>query len=195
MFNRTGHIGSRWFVMPLAALLVTWSTGSNASEIYKWVSDDGVVHYSDTRPKNEASVTTLELRELNPDDYDPASDPHSILNQAKRMNESWTERVATQRQPGPRSVEAREEGLYASRGYPPFAYFPPTEYYPIVLPPRQRTRNAGAARQQLNALSAFDLVGQRSESINSGVHRDRVLRSQALPVVSPNRVPGFESTR
>ena len=191
MSNRSVYIGSRWFLIQLAALSVMWSTVSNASEIYKWVGEDGVVHYSDTRPKNEASVTTLQLRELNPEDYDPATDPYSILNQAKRMNESWTERVAAQQNARSRSEEAGEEGSYASPSDAPFTYYPAMTYYPVVLPLRERRLNPRAARQQLNALSAFDLAGRRSESINSGVHRERVLRSRALPVVSLNRGSGF----
>lgn len=186
MSVRSVHIGSRWSLIPLAALAVTWATAANASEIYKWVDEDGVVHYSDTRPENDAPVTTMQLRELNPEDYDTAKDPYSILNQAKRMNESWTRRVAAQEQARSRSQDAGEEGLYAAPGYIPTRYYPAIAYYPVVPPPRAGRSNPRAARQQLNALNDFDLARRRPESINSGVHRDRVLRSRALPVVGPN---------
>ncbi len=184
MSNRSVYISPRWFLVQLTAFLVACSTASNASEIYKWVDEDGVVHYSDTRPKKEASVTTLYLRDLNPEDYDPATDPYSILNQAKRMNESWTKRVAAQQQARSRSEEAREEGLYASLSHDPFTYYPTNRYYPVVLPPSGRRLNARAARQQLNALNTFNLSGRRSESINSGAHRERVLRSRGLGFVN-----------
>ncbi len=191
MSKQSIRSGSRWLLMQLAALSVTWSIASNASEIYKWVSEDGVVHYSDTRPENETSVTTLQLRELNSADYDPATDPYSILNQAKRTNESWTERVVAQQQARPRSEQAWEEGLYASPNYSPYTYYPAIAYSPVLPPPRGRRLNPTAARQQLDSLNAFDLVGRRSGSINSDAHRNRVVRSRALPVVNPSRGSGF----
>ena len=186
MPDRSVHIGPRWLLIPLAALAVTWSATPSASEIYKWVDEDGVVHYSDTRPKNDAPVTTIELRQLNPENYDPVTDPYSILNQAKRTNASWTRRVAAQERARSRSYDDEEDGFYATPGYDPWAYYPPSTYYPVVVPPRAARPNPRAARRQLNALDAVDLSGRRPASINSGVHRDRVLRSQALPVVGPN---------
>lgn len=194
MSNRSVYIGPRLFLILLTILLAAWSTASNASKIYNWVDEDGVVHYSDTRPEDEASVTTVHLRDLNPEGYDPVTDPYSILNQAKRMNESWTERVAAHQQARSRSEEARKEGLYASLSRAPFTYYPANRYYPVVLPLRERRLNPRAARQQLDALNTFDLAGRRSESINSGVHRERVLRSRALPLVSPNRGLGFANS-
>jgi len=194
MSKRFFRIGSRWLVVQLAALAATWSTASNASEIYKWVSEDGVVHYSDTRPKEETSVTTLEFRELNSEDYDPATDPYSILNQAKRMNESWTERVAAQQQARPRSEQAGDEGLYSYSSYAPYSYYPPIAYSPFLAPRGGPRANPRAARRQLNALDAVDLVGPRSGSINSGAHRNRVMRSRALPVVDSGRGSGFGNT-
>lgn len=191
MNDRRVNVGSRLNLVQLVALSVAWSAVSNASEIYKWVSDDGVVHYSDIRPKDNASITTVQLRELNSEDYDPATDPYSILNQAKRMNESWRERVAAKQQADSQSEETVKERLYASPPYTPYTYYTAPAYYPVVPPPRSWRQNPGAARRQLNALDALDLGNERPESINSGVHRERVLRSQALPIVSPKTVSGL----
>ncbi|MGI9257194.1 MAG: DUF4124 domain-containing protein [Gammaproteobacteria bacterium] len=170
--------------------------GLNASEIYKWVGDDGVIHFSDTRPKEDVSVTTIHVEERSSEDYDPATDPYSILNQAKRANESWMERVAAQRQAGSQPDGARKDRryafpVYAPRRYTPFTYYSATAYYPVLPSLREPRRSPGATRWQLNALNALALAGQRPGSINSGVHRERVLRSQALPTVKRSAGSSF----
>ena len=72
-------------------LLSVWTTTATASEIYQWMDEDGVVHFSDTRPADGAVVTTLRVQATNPPDYDPVDDPYSIRNQAERTNSTWTE--------------------------------------------------------------------------------------------------------
>ncbi len=74
------------------AVLVLLSAGTasaNASEIYQWTDEDGVVHFSDTRPGDGAVVTTLRVQATNPPDYDPVDDPYSIRNQATRTNTTF----------------------------------------------------------------------------------------------------------
>lgn len=183
--------GSRLLLLQLTVFSVTWLETSNASDVYKWTGDDGVVHYSDTRPKDDVDVTTLQIEGLNSEDYDPATDPYSIVNQAIRVNESWRERVAAQHQAKSWTSRAREERRYASPPYAPFSYYRATSYYPVVPLLRETRRNPGAARRQFDALDALNLAGQRPASINSGVHRERVLRSRALPTVRPGGSSSF----
>jgi hypothetical protein len=170
------------------AMLSSLYTGEGtASEIYRWVGDDGVVHYSDTKPKGEAAVTTLQIEATNPKDYDPATNPYSVLNQAQRISRSWRELDARQEREEER--EESDDGRYlAPPEYDPYLYYGPIAYFPSVpigTGPRNRPR---AARQQLHALEELSLVGRRPHSINSGAHRARVSRSASLPIVAPERV-------
>lgn len=194
---RAMKIGPRLLLMQLATFMAMWSMGLNASEIYKWVGDDGVIHFSDTRPKKDVSVTTIHVEERSSEDYDPAADPYSILNQAKRTNESWMQRVAAQQQAESPSVGVRNHqrypsAIYAPRRYAPSSYYSAaTAYYPVLPSLRAPRRSPAIARRQINALNALALSGQRPVSVNSGVHRQRVLRSQVLPTVKPGAGPSF----
>ena len=72
-------------------LLAAWAASANASEIYRWTDEDGVAHFSDTRPEDGAVITALRVQDMNPPDYDPVEDPYSIRNQAERTNALWAE--------------------------------------------------------------------------------------------------------
>jgi len=176
------------FVLNVVVLFSAWHSVANATEIYRWVGDDGVVHFSDTRPENRTSVNTLRFRETNSTNYDPATDPYSILNQAKRISGSRMElEVARRERENEQLVDSdnqrpfRQSATYSYTYHPPLAYFPSV---PIRNAPRHQPRTA---RRQLSALEEVGLVGRRPLSINSGVHRTRVSRSRSLPVVTPKR--------
>jgi hypothetical protein len=158
-----------------------------ATEVYRWVGDDGTVHFSDTPPPDDTvPVHTLELSETTPD-YDPAADPYSILNQARRIHETWMEIEGLRQQRAPAATvnapAPRSSGRYSTYGYAS------SVIYPSVPPNRPTPFPTGIARQQAHALNELDLVGERPYSINSGAHRERVERSQALPLVPPAPVP------
>lgn len=167
-----------------------WQSAANASEIYRWVSVDGAVHFSDTRPANTTSVTTLRLRETNAQNYDPSTDPYSILNQANRISQSRKElEMARQEREREQLEEADDERPYQRPAIYSYAYHTPVAYFSSV-PVRNALRHQPrAARRQLNALEEVRLVGQRPDSINSSTHRARVLRSSSLPVVTPRQSP------
>jgi hypothetical protein len=185
------QLALRFLLVQFAVFSAIWAEASNASDVFKWIDDDGVVHYSDSRPADDVLVTTVQVREHNSKDYSPATDPYSIINQAKRVNESWRERIEARQQALPRSGKARRDSRYTAPPYVPFTYYRATTFYPVVVPLRERRGSPGAARRQLSALNALVLAGQRPESINSGVHRERVRRSQALPIVKPGAGSSF----
>lgn len=75
------------------ALLLTAAAPSGAHEIYKWVDENGVVHYGDARPENASSaVETLHIPEANPPDYDPAQAYRAIVEEAERIREQLAAR-------------------------------------------------------------------------------------------------------
>lgn len=159
-----------------------------AAEVYRWVGPDGVVHYSDEKPRDEAQYTTLQMDDSRPADYDPHKDPYSIQNQAKRINESWSaiaearaerEQERVQYMQSAQNINTNEfqQGTqFRSRYYSPW-------FYSSIVPLNfQRRVNPGTAQRQAQAIEGLNLSVQRPASINSGVHRERVQRSSALPV-------------
>ncbi|MGD8810052.1 MAG: DUF4124 domain-containing protein [Gammaproteobacteria bacterium] len=167
-------------------MLLAWYGPGAATEIYRWVDADGVVHYSDAAPRGDVTATTIDVEESRTPDYDPLEDPYSILNQARRLREA---RSAL--------VEARLEREQASRppvspepAPAPSAYWRTPDYrswwYSPALPGRPGSR-PGEAFRQYDAMQQLDLTGPRPQSVNSGVHQQRVERSTALPITPPSR--------
>jgi hypothetical protein len=172
----------------LFSLLVLpgWHGAAMAAEIYRWVDADGILHYSDAAPREDVAVTTIELDTPRPPDYDPLSDPWSIMNQARRISEARSALVEAR--------IGRERSAQAPTAAPPEqapAYWQTPDYrdwwyYPAPLP--RPDGHPGTARRQYDAMQQLDLTGPRPQSINSGVHQQRVERSTALPL-TPVREP------
>ena len=172
-------------LLTAAALAAAWSTAADAAEIYRWVDADGVVHYSDEKPDDEP-FATLQLDDTRPANYDPTEDPYSIINQARRLNETWIE-LATARQ---EREELRRDQAQPDPSPPPHAY-DPYAYGPRVFsysPPFVSHRGYPIQRpqRQIQALEELGLAAPRPHSINSSAHRERVERSEALPAVPLN---------
>ena len=173
-------------MLPVAVLLLlsAWTTTATASEIYQWTDEDGVVHFSDTTPENGAAVITLRIQARNPPDYDPIDDPYSIRNQAERTNSTWTElEKAREERQEKRREEAEQNLRYAPAPYDPYLYYSRPAYF--SHPGRHLRHQPKLARRQLHALEELGLTGPRPHSINSGAHHARVLKSRALPLVTP----------
>lgn len=136
-FRRAGAIPA----MALAAALLPNPAG--ALEIYTWVDDEGVVHYSESRPEELAAtqVETFHIASTNSLAYDPDDYYWSILNQAERIGEQWStiqeqkaEEQALARTAAAearideleRRLTARETADYVTAPpyYAPFAFFP-----------------------------------------------------------------------
>ncbi len=101
---------------------------SLAGEVFTWIDDEGVVHFSQWAPQNTSAVKTLRTISRNPADYDPGADPYSIQNQAVRVNETWSkieERNAELRK------RREEEQERVARLQPPVYNYPdyPYSYY------------------------------------------------------------------
>lgn len=187
MTHRSTQLGS------IAALAIWLVAGAaSAAEIFKWVDDQGTVHYSDTKPSDGEAFETVQLMDTNSSNYDPATDPYSILKQAERIGDAWTQtRLESRAQPRAEANTAYDDAYddYRDWGYadyvePPYPAYAP----PIYLPTRPLLRPAAhapnAARRQANALETLDIPVQRAHSINSGTHRARVVQSRDLPLTT-----------
>lgn len=163
----------------LSAILVMtvtfWSPPAASADIYQWIDDDGVVHFSDTRPNTDAAVKTLQVNTSNPPGYDPTEDPYSIANQAKRMNARWSE-LAEEREE--REEQRRESARQYAQNRPPrydgwrYSYWP--GYYTPVRPVQPPPRQLRTINRQVSAMESLNLSGPRPHSINSGAHHARV---------------------
>jgi hypothetical protein len=57
-----------------------------AIEIYRWVDENGVVHFSQTEPPgNDAGVKKMNLEDSTPSSYDPDQDRYNVEAQAEQM--------------------------------------------------------------------------------------------------------------
>jgi hypothetical protein len=118
------------------------------TEVYRWVDDEGVVHFSQTRPMApDTEVEALSIEDDRPSDYDPEADIYGVAEQAERMQALREEMAAkradalerNRRQPSP--VIVRSEPEYV--GFPVYRrpwLRPP---WPQPRPPIARPPGAG----------------------------------------------------
>jgi hypothetical protein len=179
------------YLSALLLLCFALASGSAAAaEIYHWIDDDGVTHFSDTPPVNGEEARSLHVNPSNPADYDPAHDPYSIVNQAKRMNDKLS---ALEEEKERRARERREALQNAPRYHAPrydgwrYSYWP--RYYAPVRPVHPSPNQNRTVRRQANTLEALNLTGPRPYSINSGAHAARVKNSRKFLQTVTKPVP------
>jgi hypothetical protein len=162
-----------------AMVAIAFVSNASAADIFRWVDDDGVVHFSDTAPAGDTKVERLRVDSANPPDYDPADDPYSIRNQAERMGETWSrlEERREERRETRREAAERQPVLV----YPPYYPYPYRYYAPVInLPGRpghRPIRPGPTIRRQVSTLDELQLMGSRPHSINSSAHHQRVSSS------------------
>lgn len=166
-------------------LTLTWTAAAHASEIYQWADDDGVPQFSDTRPEDDVVVITLYVRDTNPPDYDPATDPYSVHNQAERTNATWAELEKAREEREQKRREEAERYARFSLPHDPYDHYLPLAYYSPVYPGRFPRHQRRIIERQVHALETLGLTGPRPNSINSGRHDARVQRSRELPTTFP----------
>ena len=119
-----------------------------ATEVYHWVDENGVSHFSQNAPaSNVEGVKTVTLDDTAPPDYDPEEDRYGVAAQAERMAELRKEmaekreanqdrrRNAAARQPAAKYQQPVQNG-YPILGRPPYypGYRPPVKPEPPVRP-------------------------------------------------------------
>jgi hypothetical protein len=77
-------------VHTIILILATWlgiATGF-AYEVYHWVDENGVAHYSQDKPDDSVKgVKKLQLEDTTPAGFDPTEDRYGVEQQAERMAE------------------------------------------------------------------------------------------------------------
>ena len=109
------------------------SSGPTAADTaYKCVDAQGVTHYSQFAPEQAcvAEFAVLVLDSTTPNDWDSATDPHSIKNQVERLA---AEREAREAEWAARRAElAKEREARERKAYPPHGSHYPYLYRPVV---------------------------------------------------------------
>lgn len=124
----TDHITK---VVALALLIMIASTKVVATEIYHWVDENGVPHYSQYRPVDDTpDVSTLKLLETTPPGNDQVEDVYNLEAHEKRMT-AWREKREQER------IESRERKKQALQQQPikhsePYKDYSRSFWYPPV---------------------------------------------------------------
>jgi len=148
----------RKMLLALMPLALPVGSGCIAAEIFKWVDDDGVVHFSQWAPDNGAAeATKLHIVDRNAEDYDPVADQYSIRNQAKRTGDVW---VGVKERRDAAAEERRKRAEEQRRLEQQYRYYQPEPYYvhsiyrprypvyPTPFPHRKYGRHKGTKRHE-----------------------------------------------
>jgi len=125
-------------IIVLAFLLVIAGTNIGASEIYQWVDENGVSHFSQQPPsKDTQDVSTRKIIETTPAVGGEAEDIYDTKAHEERMAE-WRKQREQERKDARdrRDQDARKQPTYQqpeSYGRRPYIY--PPIYRPPVRPP------------------------------------------------------------
>ena len=139
-------IGNSVNVVPVAPLCATalagilWAGLAAAAEVYRWTDADGVEHFSDRPPEtDQSSLTTMQVSNPPPADYDPDEDRYNLEATAART-QALREEQARARE----SRSARTAPPAAPAAQPPaydlgYDYLPGYDR-PVVRPPQRPER-------------------------------------------------------
>jgi hypothetical protein len=107
-----------------------------AIEVYRWVDENGVVHFSQSAPPATVpGVETLTVEDSTPPGYDPDEDRYQVAAQAEKMAQLRAEMDKKREMAQERNLTAPPQPPVTQ--YPQNGYWPLPNYYPGV-PPRPR---------------------------------------------------------
>jgi hypothetical protein len=143
------------FALFLLAFLA--SMPALATEVYHWVDENGVSHYTQSAPPADVNgVKKVILQDTTPSDYDPEEDRYGVEAQAERMaslREEMAEKREAQRE---RQRNAAQQPVvqyqqpypygYSSFWQPPYYPRPPQPVQPIAPAPIYPFRPPGLNR-------------------------------------------------
>ena len=102
-------------IQAFIVLLLLCSTFTIQAELYKWIDEKGVTHYSDKAPAHlKADDISTRLNKLNISS--PLSSPELMLRQAEQKDEERKQHYATQ-QAERSKVPTKEEACQKARRY------------------------------------------------------------------------------
>jgi hypothetical protein len=127
------------FQLLLVLLIVSQvAAAAEATEVYRWVDDDGVIHFSQNEPSGkDATVEKITLEDTTPPDYDPEEDLYGVQALAEEMTVLREEMAEKREQARERQLNAPQQPVVQNQqsgqyGYP---YYGRPPYYPGLRPP------------------------------------------------------------
>ena len=125
----------------LTCLLISYLIGSyvHAQQLYKWVDEHGMTHYSDELPAGHVEHEAFQFAEYH-SDSNPVEDYYSIQNQLERLQERRAEtlkqkqraaEIKAAKNPPPREViitSSEPQQRYYSPAYFPHGLHKPHKY-------------------------------------------------------------------
>ncbi|MEJ2383320.1 MAG: DUF4124 domain-containing protein [Xanthomonadales bacterium] len=127
-FFAFGRIGTA----ALSGFLALAAGPAGATEVYRWVDADGVVHFSQTAPAGAVEDVSRQVVENPvPSGYDPDEDIYDVAGQQERMQ--------ARREALERDLEARRE-RERQAAQQPMRSAPPVQGYPVYGWPGYRPR-------------------------------------------------------
>jgi len=133
------------FLLMLLTLIASCAT---AAEVYTWIDDNGVTHFSETPPQQQTDDTQrIDLAPLpkSSSSNDEDDDYYSVVNQAERMEARRLENeklAAEKKQASAEASKAQAEATAIQQGanndnasddsryYPVYPYYPPYGHHP-----------------------------------------------------------------
>ena len=110
-----------------------------ATEVYRWVDENGVTHFSQMAPDGVTGVRQQTLPDTRPSDYDPERDLYNVEAQAERMQQLRDERKEKRqaaRLERERQAERQQLMQYQNRHHYGYPYYRPgwVNPYPPLRP-------------------------------------------------------------
>lgn len=97
-------------------------------EVYRWVDENGVVHFSQSAPPGTVpDIETMTLEDSTPPGYDPDEDRYQVAAQAEKMAQLRAEMDKKREMAQERSLTAPQPPVVQ---YPQPGYWPLSNYYP-----------------------------------------------------------------
>lgn len=164
---------------------------AHAGDIYHWVDEDGVPHYSQTPPADASvPVESRRIAASTPDDYDPDEYEYSVMNQAERIHAEWAALAADKAAEQAAEREARREARRQERERQAYESYERDRYgwrygrdfwYPSVHPRPPLRPGYKVRRHQYERLDELGLWREPpAYSINSTRHWQRVQQTRSL---------------
>jgi len=117
----------------LIFLVFLASSPAVATEIYRWVDENGVANFSSTAPPGDVGgVSKMNLEDTTPPDYDPEKDVFDVEGQAERMAALREEQAARREERRKRQRDAVQQQPVQYRD--PYQYGRPLFWQPPYYP-------------------------------------------------------------
>lgn len=126
----------RLLLIPLAVFSA--ALAAQETEVYRWVDDNGVIHFSQNEPSGKVgTVEKMTLEDTTPRDYDPEEDLYGVEALAEEMTLLREEMAEKREQAEERRLSASSQPVVQYQQSDDYAYpfYGRSSYFPGIRPP------------------------------------------------------------